>query len=74
MKEIEIPEKVSTVGAYAFSRCTGLESVSFAGDAPAIGTAAFNSVKANVYYPADNVTWTADVQQNYGGQLIWNQK
>jgi len=71
LPEITIPVNVETIGAYAFSRCTGLTGVVFTGDAPAIGAGAFSKVKATVTYPSGNVTWTADVMQNYGGTLNW---
>ena len=74
INRIEIPANVTSLGAYVFSRCSALGTVIFAGNAPAIGSVAFNGVKANVYYPAGNTTWTADKQQNYGGQLSWREK
>ena len=68
---ITIPKKVTAIGAYAFSSCSGLKEVWFAGAAPEIGAYAFSRVTADVYYPADNNTWTADKLQNYGGKLNW---
>ena len=74
MKTIVIPCNVKTIKAYAFSRCTALTDIEFRGDAPAIGDYAFSKVKANVYYPMSNKTWTQDIQKDYGGSLIWKGK
>ena len=71
LTEIAIPENVATVGDYCFSRSTGLTKITFIGNAPAIGTGAFSKVKADVYYPVDNATWTTDIMQSYGGTLKW---
>ena len=70
---VVIPETVKTVGEYAFAR-SALTEAAFTGDAPTIGTGAFNKVTATVCYPAENASWTADVQQNYGGSLTWTAK
>ena len=68
LKEVVIPADVSTVDEYAFSRCSGLSEVTFRGNAPYIGTGAFNSVIATVSTP---VGWDEAVKQNYGGTLTW---
>lgn len=68
---IEIPANVTSVGGYAFSRCYNLSTVVFTGNAPALGAGAFSNVRADVYYPSGNATWTTDVRQNYGGTLRW---
>ena len=71
---VVIPETVATIGEYAFARCANLTDVTFTGNAPSIGTGAFNKVVATVYYPADDASWTEDVKQNYGGTLTWTVK
>lgn len=71
MISIEMPASVNTIGDYAFSRCTGLNTVIFRGDAPSIGAYTFAKVKADVYYPGDNETWSKDKFMNYGGTLTW---
>lgn len=71
IESIEIPAAVNTIGNYAFSRCTGLNTVTFKGDAPSIADYTFAKVKATVYYPGDNETWTQDKMKNYGGTLTW---
>ena len=73
ISKIEIPKNVTTVEAYAFSRCSKLSEVIFKGDAPTIGDYAFAKVTANVSYPSGNTTWSKEKQQNYGGELIWNE-
>lgn len=55
----------------SFPFCRALESITFTGDAPTIAGGTFIDVTATVYYPAGNDTWTADVMQNYGGNLTW---
>ena len=38
---------------------------------PAFGANSFANVRAGVYYPAQNPTWTQTALQNYGGTLNW---
>ena len=71
IEAIEIPAAVNKIGDYAFSRCKGLNTVTFKGDAPSIADYTFAKVKATVYYPGDNETWTQDKLKNYGGTLTW---
>ena len=68
---VEIPDSVTTIGNYAFRWCSSLTSVKFRGDAPTIASDAFYQVTATAYYPANNPTWTADVMQDYGGDITW---
>lgn len=56
---------------YAFSGCDSLTGVTFEGNAPIIGAAAFERVTAIANYPQNNATWTEAVRQNYGGTLEW---
>ena len=71
IESITIPESVNRIGNYAFSRCTGLRTVTFKGGAPVMGDYTFAKVKANVYYPGENMAWTQDKLKNYGGTLTW---
>ena len=71
IESIEIPAGLNAIGDYAFSRCTGLNTVTFKGDAPSIADYTFAKVKATVYYPGENETWTQDKLKNYGGTLTW---
>ena len=71
LTEITIPENVFLISYGAFTKCDNLAKITFTGDAPTILDDAFRDVTATVYYPGDNATWTAEVMQNYGGQLTW---
>ena len=71
LTSITIPASVVTIDNEAFSNCTNLGKIVFEGDAPSFGVCAFENVTATAYYPAGNVTWTADMLQNYGGELLW---
>lgn len=64
-----IPENVTEIGAYAFSRCTSLTDVEFKGNAPTIGENAFAKVNAEMHYPSGNDTWTESIMKQYGGTL-----
>ena len=70
LTSIVIPESVTMIGDWAFV-CEDLECVTFIGDAPEFGFDVFEDVKATVYYPANNPTWTADVMHSHGGTLTW---
>ena len=69
-----LPESVTKIGDYVFSRCSSLKDISFEGDAPEIAQYAFNKVTANVTYAGDNETWTDENKLNYGGKLTWTAK
>ena len=71
LTSVEIPGNVTTIGESAFRGCESLSSVKFYGNAPEIGEDAFLYVTATAYYPANNPTWTAEVMDNYGGNLTW---
>ena len=71
LTDITIPASVTQIGSYAFAWSSRLSEVRFAGDAPVIEMNAFRSVKAAVWYPVDNETWTSDARQNYGGTIQW---
>ncbi len=71
LKTTTIPDSITYIGGYTFSDCTSLEGVYFAGDAPALGTQAFNNAnKTTVYYLAGTSGWGP----TYGGRptLLWN--
>ena len=71
LTEVTIPASVTTIGEEGFYYCHWLETVTFEGDAPSIGTDAFGDDTVTAYYPGDNATWTADKLQNYGGTITW---
>lgn len=71
LTSITIPEGVAYIGESAFYICTDLNTIYFEGNAPKFGEYAFYNVTATAYYPAKNPTWTAEVMQNYGGNITW---
>lgn len=71
LSTITLPESLTELGIQALGYCKNLREVIFTGDAPEIGSEAFENVKATVYYPIGNPTWTANKRTNYGGTLRW---
>jgi hypothetical protein len=71
LKEVIIHSFKASFGSYAFSGCSSLHTITFTDDPPELSSTTFNNVSATVYYPAGNANWTADVMQNYGGNLVW---
>lgn len=72
LNDIIIPENVTSLGRSAFRQCYNLSKIHFLGNIPTIGYDAFASVTADAYYPINNETWTVDLMQNYGGDVIWS--
>jgi len=70
LKDVTIPAGVTVIEDYAFA-CGGVGRITFLGDAPAISPKAFINSAFTALYPAGNPTWTADVMQDYGGDLTW---
>jgi len=68
---VVIPGGSGPIDENDFEGCEGLTEIWFRGDFPGISENAFRNVTATAYYPADNVTWTADKLQNYGGTITW---
>ena len=71
LTSIVIPENMVIVENWAFAECTSLNEITFLGAAPEIDEEVFLEVTATAYYPANNPTWTANVMQNYGGEITW---
>ena len=71
LMEIIIPQNVTDIGNYTFANCAKLIKVRFVGNAPNIGEKAFARVNTQAFYPSDNISWTSDVMQNYGGNIEW---
>ncbi|MBQ6116098.1 MAG: leucine-rich repeat domain-containing protein, partial [Oscillospiraceae bacterium] len=71
LEEIILPARLVEIRNYAFNNCSGLQKITFLGDAPTINSNSFRDVTANAYYPSGNATWTAGKRQNYGGTLTW---
>lgn len=68
---VEIGGGITSIGIEAFAYSTKLHDIIFRGDAPVIDYDAFFCVSANIYYPADNTTWTSSVKRDYGGWIHW---
>lgn len=71
LTSVVIPDSVQEIGDKAFSKCCELASIKFEGDAPKLFSNSFEGVKAIVYYPAENTTWTENLMQDYGGTITW---
>lgn len=65
-----VPENVTSIEDWCFARAS-LKEILFKGDAPTIGTGAFNKITLTAYYSSGNETWTSEVMQNYGGTVTW---
>ena len=70
LETITIPTGVNCL-EYKIFEGSGLQSIIFEGDAPNFHEETFTDITATAYYPADNVTWTDDVMQDYGGNITW---
>ena len=70
LKTVTLGTGAESLGAWAFSQCTGLEQVIFRGSAPEMEFDTFESVTANCYYSADP-SWREEVMQDYEGDLTW---
>jgi|GEM_PF-2447685 len=71
LKEITLPKQLRKVERGAFTGCTALSKVTFEGAAPNILYSAFENVTATCYYPENNLSWTEEKRDNYGGKLSW---
>lgn len=71
LTEITLPSKLTSIGSSAFYDCADLQTITFTGNAPTIGTSAFHGVTATAYYSGRNTTWTADLLKDYDGTITW---
>ena len=74
LNSVTLPEGITDIGEYAFlahDGTTGIEQVTFLGDAPAFAENAFSGTTVRACYPANDPTWTADVLLDYGGTITW---
>ncbi len=69
LQSITIPENVTEIYSWAFAG-SGLKEIYFMGNAPQMQDALME-LTATAYYPANNETWTADVQTAAGGNITW---
>lgn len=67
-----VPATVTEIADWCFAR-SSVKEIVFEGDAPAIGTGAFNKITLAAYYDSNNTTWTSDIMRNYGGSVIWKE-
>ncbi len=72
LKQMTFPAGLTAIGAGAFADCTALETIRFEGEAPIFGKNCFAGVTARAWYPAGDLTWTAENKKNYGGSLTWS--
>ena len=67
LKEVVLPANVKSVGRYAFSMCSRLESAIFLGAAPSIAQDSFELDKVTIYYPAREESWSATAAKYFLG-------
>lgn len=75
IEDIVIPKKVANIGRYAFGWCEHLKTITFCGDAPKEVQIVMgdnkHTLKNDVYYPANNATWTEEVMNKMGPDATW---
>ena len=71
LTEITLPDSIIAIGNSVFLDCRSLTEIRFEGNVPSFGREAFGGATATVYYPYGDDSWTADVRQNYGGNMTW---
>lgn len=69
--EIALLRRTAEIGRSAFYACSGLQRVSFSGNAPEIAEDAFSNTNLTACYPENNATWTSNQLQSYGGTVTW---
>ena len=68
IEELTVPASVVEFGV---NSCDKLQTIKFVGSAPAFNPYSFEAIKATVYYPDNDPTWTEEVRQQYYGQITW---
>ena len=69
LNSFTIPASVKQMGTGVFLYCNKLDSVHFIGSVPShTGGVLYNSGKVNVYYPADDSTWTEEKRESLYGR------
>lgn len=86
LTSVSIPADMDAMGGLAFYGCSGITEVTLEGGAPAYikdhgsGSSVwgkpytgevFGDSTATVYYPADDTTWTEELRQQMGHNLVW---
>ena len=70
LKSITIPANVTVMG-HTFQFATGLEEITFLGNAPECGSSLFQDVTAVVRYADSNKSWTPLFLETYGSNVTW---
>ena len=71
LTNVNIRSTVTGIGEQAFADCKNLRNIYFYGNCPETGKDMFQNVTANAYYPYNDLTWSLDKLQNYGGNITW---
>lgn len=71
---IIIPMSVTLISEKAFSGCVGLKNIYLSGNIPYFSQNCFYNTSAIIHYPYDNETYTEEVMQDYGGNIVWEKK
>ena len=71
IQRVVIEQDVTFVGDHAFDGLDALTEIIFKGNAPVISINAFAARDLTVKYPCGVTSWTSDIFQNYGGNVIW---
>lgn len=77
---LEIPDGMETICTRAFASCEGITRIVFQGEKPEFASymgpeyasEVFGGITADVYYPADDLTWDGiESVEGLGGDLTW---
>ena len=71
LTNVNIRSTVTGIGEQAFADCKNLRNIYFYGNCPETGKDMFQNVTANAYYPYNDLTWSMDKLQDYGGNITW---
>lgn len=71
LTNVNIRSTVTGIGEQAFADCKNLRNIYFYGNCPETGKDMFQNVTANAYYPYNDLTWSLDKLQDYGGTITW---
>ena len=70
LRKLTVPASVTAIHELAFSD-SGLQMITFLGDAPSFSGNCFSGVNATAFIPSGNTSWTSSKRQNYGGSVVW---
>ena len=74
IKRIIVKPGITELGEYIFSSLRNLESITFEGDMPVMGSLGIFTLlqdPVTVYYPVNNGTWAGSTLDDQLGALIW---